>query len=123
MRYRGLLLALALICLPMGTGFAQTMKAKPDQKPMPKMDKKEADHNMDHNMASHHEDFNAAVARRVTADEIKEWLDDDMSFVVLDTRSSISGPKVKDSVHVRSTEVEEWAKDKDKAMRIVAYCT
>lgn len=69
------------------------------------------------------EKFDASVARRITIDDVKKRIDAGEKVVVLDIRGSVSGPIAKGAEHVPGTQLAEWAKDKDKDLLIVTYCT
>ena len=67
--------------------------------------------------------FDAKVARRMDATELKRRMDAGEKIVVLDTRSSFSGPMAKGAEHVTYDKLDAWAKDHAKDALIVAYCT
>lgn len=67
--------------------------------------------------------FDPAVARRMTAEELKKHLDMKSTVYVLDVRSSTAGVMAKGAHHVPSAQIAEWAKDKAKDALIVTYCT
>ena len=69
--------------------------------------------------------FDAKVARRISADEIKKRMEAGQKVIIIDTRSKFTGPMVKGADHVSSDQLEAWVKDKGiaKDAFILAYCT
>lgn len=67
--------------------------------------------------------FDVTVARRITTDEIKTWMDEEKTIRFIDTRSSFTGDKVKGAEQVPDAKLAEWSKDLAKDTLIVAYCT
>ena len=67
--------------------------------------------------------FDATVARRVTTDEIKKWMDEGVAIRFIDTRSAFTGAMVKGAEKVPDAKLAEWSKDLAKDTLIVAYCT
>ena len=67
--------------------------------------------------------FDATVARRITTDEVKKWMDEGVAIRFIDTRSAFTGAKVKGAEHVPDAKLAEWSKDLAKDTLIVAYCT
>lgn len=69
------------------------------------------------------EPFDVAVARRVTVDDVKKWMEAGVKIRIIDTRSSFTGAMVKDAEQVPDAKLAEWSKDLAKDTLIVAYCT
>ena len=69
------------------------------------------------------EKFDPAVARRITAEELKKRLDNNEKVILLDTRGNTGDAIAKGAVHVPNSKIEEWAKDIAKDTLIVTYCT
>jgi len=67
--------------------------------------------------------FDPAIARRVTVDDVKKWLDEGTKIRIIDTRSAFTGAMVKGAEIVPDAKLTEWAKDLAKDTLIVAYCT
>ncbi|TMA85142.1 MAG: hypothetical protein E6J77_12140 [Deltaproteobacteria bacterium] len=68
-------------------------------------------------------DFDPAVARRITPDEVQERLKAGEKPIMLDARASVGDVVAQGAVHVPSDRLEAWAKDVPRKSLIVAYCT
>ena len=68
-------------------------------------------------------DFDPAVARRITPDEVQERLKAGEKPIMLDARASVGDVVAPGAVHVPSDRLEAWAKDVPRKSLIVAYCT
>jgi rhodanese-related sulfurtransferase len=67
--------------------------------------------------------FGFTVVRRVTADEMRFYLDAGERVYFVDNRSVFSGPMVKGASHIPLGKLAEWSKTVPKDAMIVAYCT
>lgn len=67
--------------------------------------------------------FDATVARRMTADDVKKRIDAGEKITIIDTRSKFSGPMVKGAELVPTDRVAEWSRNLPKDTFILAYCT
>lgn len=67
--------------------------------------------------------YDPAVARRMTAEELKKHVDAKEKVYILDTRGHVQGPIVKGAAMVPVLDIDTWAKDIPKNSLIVAYCT
>jgi hypothetical protein len=127
------LAAVALLLAP-ATGLAQRSKrVKPKPKAKPPVTKKaepkpappkteEVAEEKKHVIATP-APFNVAVARRMTAEDVKARLEEGQKITVIDTRSAFTGPMAKGAAHVPADQLTAWAKDLPKETMIVAYCT
>jgi len=68
------------------------------------------------------ETFQPEVARRISIDDLKKRMDKSEKVMLLDARGAPTGPVPKGAIHVPSSELEAWAKDRDKRTFIATYC-
>jgi rhodanese-related sulfurtransferase len=69
------------------------------------------------------DDFDPAIARRITMDDLKKRLDAGEKATYLDTRYSPTGPIIKGAQIVTFDKVGGWATNVPKDTFIVTYCT
>ena len=69
--------------------------------------------------------FDAKVARRISADDVKKRMDAGEKVIIIDTRSKFTGPMVKGAKHVTGDQLDAWVKESGVAKDafILAYCT
>jgi hypothetical protein len=67
--------------------------------------------------------FDPAVARRITADQVRQRRDAGEKPLVLDTRGTPADAVIAGGQHVPNDKVASWAKDKPRDAFIVTYCT
>jgi rhodanese-related sulfurtransferase len=67
--------------------------------------------------------FDAAVARRITPEEVQHRRDAGEKPIIVDTRLLQSDATIAGAVHVPNARIESWAKDVPKDALIIAYCT
>ncbi len=64
-----------------------------------------------------------SVARRITPDEVARRIEAGETAILVDARSTFTGPMIKGAVHVPGNDLAEWAKKTPKDAFIVTYCT
>lgn len=69
------------------------------------------------------EPFNPRVVRRITTDDVKLRVEAGEQMLVVDVRSSFTGPKIKNAAHVPLKKLAEWAKEVPRDALVVTYCT
>jgi hypothetical protein len=67
--------------------------------------------------------FDPAVARRITPEDVKKRMDAGEKTIIVDSRSSTGDTIIKGAVHVPNAKLDAWAKDIAKDTLIVSYCT
>jgi hypothetical protein len=122
MQLKTLFLGTALTLAYAAPGLAQEPAAKPAQGGVPAAAPAKPAAGMPAQAASA-EAFDAKVARRMDASEVKRRMDAGEKVIVVDTRSSFSGPMAKGAEHVTYDKLDAWAKDHAKDALVVAYCT
>ena len=118
MQLKTLILGTALTLAYAAPGLAQ----QPPGKPAPAVTAA-APAAMQGTTAASAEAFDAKVARRMDATELKKRMDAGEKVIVIDTRASFSGPMAKGAEHVTYDKLDAWAKEHAKDALIVAYCT
>jgi hypothetical protein len=74
-------------------------------------------------MATADDEFDPAVARRMSIEEFKKRYDAKEKILIIDTRHNPSGPIAKGADIVTLENLKTWSADKAKNALIVAYCT
>lgn len=115
MRVWLVLVAVAMVCVLAMPAYAQRRHKRPKAPPPPPkmaMPGTETERPVE-----------VTVARRVSVDDLQEWMDAGLEIRFVDTRSSFTGPKIAGAAHVPELEVLAWSKSLPRDSVIVAYCT
>jgi rhodanese-related sulfurtransferase len=67
--------------------------------------------------------FDPAVARRITAEQVKDRMDRGQKVIFVDTRAEIPDAMIKGAVQVPENKLDEWAKGTLRSAFVVVYCT
>lgn len=67
--------------------------------------------------------FDPAVARRITAEDVKKRLDGGQKVLFIDTRPDPEGAMIEGAVQVTEDRIGDWAKTASKSAFVVIYCT
>lgn len=67
--------------------------------------------------------FDPAVARRITAADVKKRLDAGQQVVFIDTRPDPEGAMIEGAVQVTEDRIGDWGRTAPKSAFIVIYCT
>jgi len=108
MGLRNLLLAAIVTTAMAGAAFAQTDKNA---------------HGHDSAKAADSKASTEAGKPSIVAKDLKQRVDSGEKIAILDARHDLGGQIIKGAIHVPSDKLEDWAKDVDKNMVIVTYCT
>lgn len=63
------------------------------------------------------------VARRITPQQVKERTDAGEKVILVDARSTFTGPMIAGAVVVPGDDLAKWAKETPKDAFVVTYCT